>query len=283
TGYSLAPDLHQCHDINECNLNKRICNGGQCNNTLGSYVCMCTEGLRNSLDLSTCLDINECEEMPEICGSGTCENNIGSFSCRCEDGYSVKPAEGPACTDENECTMRTHNCDDNADCINNPVNKTGTRCVDIDECATSIQRCGEGFCVNDVGTYHCVCPDGYMLLPSGKECIDMRRELCYLNYTDGLCSLPMSNEQTRMVCCCSMGQSWGKPCQPCPPPGSRDYILLCGSKPGEFMNPMTNKTEEIDEYKTGTRCVDIDECATSIQTFGLYTLSPLWYLPKAET
>ncbi|XP_008486532.1 latent-transforming growth factor beta-binding protein 4-like, partial [Diaphorina citri] len=50
-----------------------------------------------------------------------------------------------------------------------------------------------------------------------------------------------------MVCCCSMGQSWGKPCQPCPPPGSRDYILLCGSKPGEFMNPMTNKTEEIDE------------------------------------
>uniref|UniRef100_A0A8D8X304 Fibrillin-2 n=1 Tax=Cacopsylla melanoneura TaxID=428564 RepID=A0A8D8X304_9HEMI len=575
TGYSLTMDQHKCVDINECALNKRICNGGLCNNTIGSYICTCDEGLRNALDLSTCYDINECEESPDICSAGTCENNIGSFSCRCEVGYSVKPAEGPACTDENECTMRTHNCDDNADCINNPgsfacrckdgfvgnglvcrdinecltnnggcnqkaqcinndgsfkcvcdegfrgdgyscedidectdnanycenghclnypgsfrcecemgfmnpddkneqacvdinecqmfsnlcvygrcentfgmfrcecndgfqldnsggnctdinecespqaclygnctntlgsfscacppnyhltpagnacvdkresrcfldeeedeeeedgeeeeegerrvtctkevagsttkstcccsigrawgiqceqcprvgseehktlcpggsgyrpnsatvvledinecdehenicenghctntfgsfmcscqdgfrLDKTGTRCVDVDECLASIQRCGAGFCVNDIGTYHCICPDGYMLLPSGKECIDMRREYCYLNYTDGICSLPMSNEQTRMVCCCSMGQAWGKPCQACPPPASRDYILLCGSKPGEFMNPMTNRTEEIDECGLMTNMCNHGTCMNTPGSF----------------
>lgn len=49
-----------------------------------------------------------------------------------------------------------------------------------------------------------------------EECVDMRKELCYLSFTDGQCSQPMTNEQTRMLCCCSMGQAWGHPCQPCP-------------------------------------------------------------------
>lgn len=26
-----------------------------------------------------------------------------------------------------------------------------------------------------------------------------------------------------------------------------DYILLCGTRPGQIMNPMTNQSEEIDE------------------------------------
>lgn len=44
-GYSLNMDGRSCSDIDECKENTRICNGGQCTNTLGSYICKCTDGL----------------------------------------------------------------------------------------------------------------------------------------------------------------------------------------------------------------------------------------------
>lgn len=66
-------------------------------------------------------DIDECKENPNVCGAGECVNTLGSFHCRCEEGYSVKPDGGPQCTDEDECYLGTYICDENADCINNPV------------------------------------------------------------------------------------------------------------------------------------------------------------------
>lgn len=82
-----------------------------------------------------------------------------------------------------------------------------------------------------------------------EECIDTRREECYLNYNENknVCSQPMSNVQTRMICCCSMGQAWGKPCQPCPLPLTDEYYQLCGNRPGQVKNPVTNLIEEINE------------------------------------
>lgn len=80
-----------------------------------------------------------------------------------------------------------------------------------------------------------------------EECVDMRKEKCYLEYTDGQCLHPMTNRQTRMVCCCSMGRGWGDPCSPCPGLGSLDHLALCGTSPGQITNPLTNQTEEIDE------------------------------------
>ena len=42
---------------------------------------------------------------------------------------------------------------------------------DIDECATKQHTCGEGICVNTIGAYKCVCPEGYTLIDSEKKCI----------------------------------------------------------------------------------------------------------------
>lgn len=49
-----------------------------------------------------------------------------------------------------------------------------------------------------------------MLLPNGKECVDMRKEPCYMEFNTSTlkCGQPMSNRQTKMVCCCSMGVSF---------------------------------------------------------------------------
>ncbi|XP_014244418.1 fibrillin-2-like [Cimex lectularius] len=180
-------------------------------------LCPGGSGYRPNLVTVDIEDINECDEHPRICQNGHCTNSFGSFICSCNDGFRL--------------------------------DETTATCLDIDECNETPNICGAGYCVNDDGTFHCICPDGYMLLPNGKECVDMRKEYCYMEYSHGKCEHPMSNQQTKMVCCCSMGQAWGHPCKPCPVPKSREYIELCGTQPGQIINPMTNQTEEIDECK----------------------------------
>lgn len=76
----------------------------------------------------------------------------------------------------------------------------------------------------------------------------MRKETCYLKYSQGECTAPMSQDQTRLLCCCSMGEAWGSPCDPCPSQGTNEFFKLCGGhRPGQIMNKITNQTEEIDE------------------------------------
>ncbi|XP_073977329.1 fibrillin-2-like isoform X3 [Rhodnius prolixus] len=178
-------------------------------------LCPGGTGLRPNKTTVRLEDINECEDHENICKNGHCTNTFGSFMCSCNDGYRL--------------------------------NSQLATCVDIDECFEKPSVCGVGKCVNLDGSYHCICPPGYMLLPNGKECVDMRKEQCYMEYVDGTCAHPMSNHQTKMVCCCSMGEAWGNPCEPCPRPRSKEYLDLCGTQPGQILNPMTNQSEEIDE------------------------------------
>lgn len=54
-GFNLLADKRTCADINECEENPRICNGGQCNNTIGSFLCSCSDGLLKGADGSSCI------------------------------------------------------------------------------------------------------------------------------------------------------------------------------------------------------------------------------------
>lgn len=139
-------------------------------------------------------DIDECAEHENLCENGHCTNTFGSFMCSCNEGFRL--------------------------------DNSGVMCVDIDECAESPNICPVGQCVNEDGKYYCECPDGYMPLPGRRECVDMRKDLCFLNYERWTCSTPMTQNQTKKVCCCSMGQAWGQPCEPCPIPGSSRYNNL---------------------------------------------------------
>lgn len=60
-----------------------------------------------------------------------------------------------------------------------------------------------------------------------EECIDIRKENCYLSYDYSGCSNPMSSDLTKMLCCCTMGKAWGSPCSPCPTPESgKNFIYI---------------------------------------------------------
>ncbi|CAH1374115.1 unnamed protein product [Tenebrio molitor] len=187
-------------------------------------------------DLTVVLeDINECEEHENICKNGHCTNTFGSFMCSCNEGFRLDEA--------------------------------GFMCVDIDECAENPGICQVGQCVNEPGKYHCQCPEGYMPLPGRRECVDMRKDLCFLNYSRWRCSTPMTQNQTRKVCCCSMGQAWGQPCEPCPLPGTNEHFALCGGRPGQIVNPMTNETIEINECDLMPSMCKHGECMNTPGSF----------------
>ncbi|XP_050313522.1 fibrillin-2-like [Anthonomus grandis grandis] len=180
-------------------------------------------------------DINECEEHENICENGHCTNTFGSFMCSCNEGFRLDEA--------------------------------GYTCVDINECAENVLICSIGQCVNEPGKYYCQCPEGYMPLPGRRECVDMRKDICYLNYSRWQCATPMTQNQTKKVCCCSMGQAWGQPCEPCPIQGTNEHKALCGKTPGFVVNPMTNKSIEINECELMPNMCNHGQCMNTPGSF----------------
>ena len=87
-----------------------------CTNTVGSFECPCLTGFTGNGN-GTCTDIDECNDLsnPDQCDlHASCENTIGTFECSCDDGFI---GDGLKCEDINECDNGTHECADNADCI----------------------------------------------------------------------------------------------------------------------------------------------------------------------
>ena len=70
-----------CKDIDECNTPTNCQHS--CENTEGSFHCVCNVGYQLSVNGYNCEDINECKEGNRVCEYG-CENTIGSYKCYCE-------------------------------------------------------------------------------------------------------------------------------------------------------------------------------------------------------
>ena len=72
-----------CVDADECAMEKDDCSeNGFCENTHGSYNCVCKDGFEGNGQL--CEDIDECAQMTHDCDeNSSCENEDGSFSCKC--------------------------------------------------------------------------------------------------------------------------------------------------------------------------------------------------------
>lgn len=78
-----------CVDLDECRV-RSLCQHA-CQNTEGSYHCLCPAGYRLLPSGKNCQDINECEEDAVECGPGQmCFNTRGGFQCvdtPCPEAY----------------------------------------------------------------------------------------------------------------------------------------------------------------------------------------------------
>ncbi|CAG5131221.1 unnamed protein product, partial [Candidula unifasciata] len=185
-----------CEDINEC-LESTLCEQ-ECLNTYRSYSCFCRPGYRVSqTDSRACTDINECEERTSGC-TQECTNTEGNYTCSCQQGYTLgsdwksciieceSPNFGDNCSSTCECRGRG-TCDNVRGCVCDE-SWSGSNCEqDVNECADP-DRCADGLvCVNEPGSFSCVCPDGYLMV-SGvctdvDECTDYKNR-CDLNVED---------------------------------------------------------------------------------------------------
>lgn len=101
-----------------------------------------------------------------------------SVSCR-ESAGPEADQPGPPWTVRDECAEGTHQCADEARCVdtegyyechcNDGFEGDGYACVDRDECALGVDRCSDqASCDNEPGGYTCTCRDGFG--GDGEDC-----------------------------------------------------------------------------------------------------------------
>ncbi|XP_054548958.1 fibrillin-3 isoform X3 [Talpa occidentalis] len=245
-------------DINECALDPNICAHGACEDLWGGYRCSCGLGYEAGAAGRECTDVDECLSRP--CVNGVCRNLAGSFSCECAPGSWLE-SSGTMCLDSARGTcwlqVRDGRCEANLPgtslrseccatlgaawgspcelceiatdpaCARGFARTKGLTCEDVDECAVFPGVCSNGRCLNTPGSFCCECPQGSVLDATGRLCVDMRQEPCFLSWAEGQCGAVLPGQYGRDICCCSVGAAWGAACEPCPEPESPAFSGLC--------------------------------------------------------
>nr|VZI43207.1 unnamed protein product [Spirometra erinaceieuropaei] len=196
-----------CTDIDECATGLAKCGlNMHCENTIGSYRCLCQRGYKNVND-TACVDIDECKVFSSVesCADprARCVNTAGSYKCICPNGFVWHGYPVYACKDVNECVITPDICGHGHKCINEEggyrcecakgfrIGWDNRTCIDVDECSDSYpdRVCKDGICVNTPGGFRCDCPSGYRLSDQ-HQCVDInecqeKEDICESRYARG--------------------------------------------------------------------------------------------------
>ncbi|XP_041098662.1 hemicentin-1 isoform X2 [Polyodon spathula] len=192
-----------CMDVDECEDGTHTCRYSQvCENTIGGYRCSCPRGYRSQGAGRPCVDIDECQQVPRPCAF-QCRNVAGSFRCLCPSGAALL-GDGRSCAGLERARISLNATGvlarlrpqlvssqggpfftrvpfqppdgvapaqgGRTACPRGYVHRGGS-CVDVDECLQ--RKLCQHDCRNTQGSYQCMCPSGYQLLPNGRNCKDV--------------------------------------------------------------------------------------------------------------
>ncbi|XP_012507879.1 PREDICTED: latent-transforming growth factor beta-binding protein 1 [Propithecus coquereli] len=259
-----GPGVAEPEDIDECTQVQHLCSQGRCENTEGSFLCICPAGFMASEEGTSCIDVDECLR-PDVCGEGHCINTEGAFRCEyCDSGYRM--TRGGRCEDIDECLTPT-TCPDEQ-CVNSPGSyqcvpcTEGFRgwngqCLDVDECLEP-NVCTNGTCSNLEGSYMCSCHKGYNPTPDHKHCKDIdecqQGNLCI----NGQCK----NTEGSFRCTCGQGYQLSAAKDQCEDIDECQHRHLCTH--GQCRNTEGSFQCVCDQgYRAsalGDYCEDINEC-----------------------
>ncbi|NXC59383.1 FBN2 protein, partial [Aleadryas rufinucha] len=117
----------------------------------------------------------------------------------------------------------------------------------------------------------CECPEGLTLDGTGRVCLDIRMEQCYLRWGEDECEQPVPGRLRMDSCCCAVGAAWGSDCERCPAPGTKEHQALCPRGPG-FSNRgdvLTGRPfyKDINECKVFPGMCTNGKCRNTIGSF----------------
>ncbi|XP_046546621.1 fibrillin-1-like [Haliotis rubra] len=188
-GYRLKDDRTTCEQVEDvCSEVKNLnCDQGcTVKAETEEAFCFCNLGYKLGTDNQTCIDIVECDDpaLNKCSGGGTCENTDGGFKCNCPIGFKLDNDKttcrecddqhwGVGCANECGCGVGATTCDKKEGCQCKD-GWLGLRCdQDRDECAQGAVCPQSSDCVNNPGSYRCVCRSGYRLNNVTNTCDDI--------------------------------------------------------------------------------------------------------------
>ncbi|XP_021106064.1 CD97 antigen isoform X2 [Heterocephalus glaber] len=181
--------LESCDDINECALSTKMTCGefADCKNTVGSYVCVCSEGyvLPSGRKTFSNAKENECQtisQMTPATSVSAMPRNLPDLPATMDPGTQSAPLGGRTedvsqrMQDRKVCQGHSYFVDDNGNyiCICPPGFKFSPegprRCTDMNECTPEQNPCHNStHCINSVGSYMCKCRRGWKPVPGSPN------------------------------------------------------------------------------------------------------------------
>ncbi|KAK4808060.1 hypothetical protein QYF61_017080 [Mycteria americana] len=161
-----------CEDVNECEVFPGVCPNGRCVNTAGSFRCECPEGLTLDGTARTCVDVrveqcymkwdeDECTEpLPGKYRIDMCCCSVGSaWGIDCEECPKIGSSEYKA------ICPRGPGFANRGDVLSGrPFYK------DVNECKVFSGLCTHGTCRNTIGSFRCLCGNGFALDAEERNC-----------------------------------------------------------------------------------------------------------------
>ncbi|XP_053372780.1 uncharacterized protein LOC123559692 [Mercenaria mercenaria] len=284
--YQLNEDKRTCSAINAC-ADPNFCSGGAiCAQVNGNDTCSCKTGyVFDTGSTTSCVDIKECSDASLNNCNQKCTELPGSYSCSCNQaGYKLDADEqtcivceegtyGNNCTETCACEIansNTKSCDNvNGSCTCNPGWEGTTCATNINECSTLTEPCPpNSACVDNDGSYTCVCSTGYLKAGDGTcsacdsrhygvncaqecACIAANTDVCdkingdctcASGWTGSTCSENIDECQTANIC--------------------NDTLKTCSDTSGSFTCSC------IDGYTVNSEnvCIDNNECLLGTDT-----------------